>query len=93
MPSQKRKATFVIVNDKGLHTRPSAVLVKCTSSFSSKIKMRFNNYTVNGKSLLGILLLAAGKGSKISIEAEGIDADKAVEAVLKLAKNKFNIKY
>ena len=48
---------------------------------------------VNGKSLLGILMLAAGKGARIKVEAVGDDAEVAVKAILKLAKNKFNIRY
>lgn len=87
------KATFVIVNDKGLHTRPSTELVKCASSFNCKINLHYRNFIVNCKSLLGILMLAAGRGSKIKIEAIGDDADLAVKTILKLVKNKFNIKY
>ena len=90
---KKRKATFVVANDKGLHTRPSTELVKCASSFNSKINLYYRNYIVNGKSLLGILMLAAGKGAKIAVEAEGDDADRAVMSILRLAKNKFNIRY
>ena len=89
----KKKATFRVINDKGLHTRPSTELVKCATSFNAKINLYYRNFIVNGKSLLGILMLAAGKGAKISVEAEGDDAEKAITAILKLAKNKFNIKY
>lgn len=89
----RRRAVFIITNDKGLHTRPSAELVKCSSSFNCNISLYYKNFVVNGKSLLGILMLAAEKGAKISVEAIGVDAEKAVEAILKLAKNKFNIKY
>jgi phosphocarrier protein HPr len=87
------KSYFVVKNEKGLHTRPSTELVKCSSTFNSKIILNYRNYTVNAKSLLGILLLAAGKGAKINIEATGDDAKKAIDAILTLAKNKFNIKY
>ena len=82
-----------VANDKGLHTRPSTELVKCASAFNSKINLYYRNYIVNCKSLLGILMLAAGKGARIEIEAEGDDADRAIHSILKLAKNKFNIKY
>lgn len=84
---------LVIMNDKGLHTRPATELVKCASSFKSYIALTFQDLTVNAKSLLGILMLAAAKGSKIKIEAEGADAEQAVEALMKLAKSKFNIQY
>ncbi len=89
----KVKSYFVVKNEKGLHTRPSTELVKCSSSFNSRINLYYRNYTVNAKSLLGILMLAAGKGAKIKIEAVGCDAKRAIEAILDLAGNKFNIKY
>ena len=57
------------------------------------IELHEKSYIVNAKSLLGILMLAASRGSKITIEAVGEDADQAVEAILKLAKMKFNVKY
>lgn len=95
MPKKNKNycATFIIENDKGLHTRPSTELVKCASHFNCKINLHYRNFIVNCKSLLGILMLAAGKGSKIKIEAEGEDANLAVKTILKLAKNKFNIRY
>ena len=89
----KIKSFFIVINEKGLHTRPSTELVKCSSSFSSKINLFYKNYAVNAKSLLGILMLAANKGAKIKIEAIGSDAVIAVETILKLAGLKFNIKY
>ena len=89
----KVKSCFVVKNEKGLHTRPSTELVKCSSSFNCKINLYYRNYTVNAKSLLGILMLAAGKGARINIEAVGNDAKKAIDAILVLAGNKFNIKY
>jgi phosphocarrier protein HPr len=90
---QKVKGQFVVLNDKGLHTRPSTELVKCAISFSSQIMLYYRNYTVNAKSLLGILMLAAERGAKINIEALGADAIEAVEAITGLAKNKFHISY
>lgn len=68
---KKAKDILVILNDKGLHTRPATELVKCASSFKSNIALSHQDLTVNAKSLLGILMLAAAKGSKIKIEAEG----------------------
>lgn len=89
----KFKAVFVVLNDKGLHTRPSTELVKCAAHFSSDISLSYRNYVVNAKSILGILMLAAGKGAKVGIEAVGVDAEPAVEALLKLAKNRFNVRF
>lgn len=91
--SLKVKKHFHIVNEKGLHTRPSTELVKCASRFKSEILLTYQDLTVNAKSLLGILMLAAAKGAKIQIEASGDDAEQAVEAILGLAQNKFYVKY
>lgn len=90
---QKIKGMFVVLNDKGLHTRPSTELVKCAANFSAQIYLSYRNYVVNAKSILGILMLAAERGAKIVIEAAGDDAEEAVGAILRLAQNKFNIKY
>lgn len=87
------KGMFIIKNDRGLHTRPSTELVKCASSFKAEIRLSYQKMEVNAKSLLGILMLAASKGSRIRIEATGIDAEAAVNSILNLATNKFNIKY
>lgn len=87
------KAMFVVGNDRGLHTRPSTEIVKCVSSFKSDVKLIYQKNEVNAKSLLGILMLAATKGAKINITAQGIDADAAVASLLQLAKNNFNIRY
>lgn len=89
----KVKGMFVVLNDKGLHTRPSTELVKCAANFGSQIHLSYRNYVVNAKSILGILMLAAERGAKISIEAVGEDAEEALSALLRLAQNKFNIKY
>lgn len=89
----KEKETFIVLNEKGLHTRPSTELVKCASTFQSDIQLTYQDLTVNAKSVLGILMLAASKGSRISIEADGVDAKEAVAALVKLSQSKFNIKY
>lgn len=90
---QKVKGMFVVLNDKGLHTRPSTELVKCAANFAAEIELSYRNYVVNAKSILGILMLAAERGSKIVVEAVGEDAEQAISAILRLAQNKFNIKY
>ncbi|SCA58704.1 Phosphocarrier protein HPr [Chlamydiales bacterium SCGC AB-751-O23] len=91
--NQTVKGCFTIANDKGLHTRPSTELVRYASTFKSNIHLTYQKVTVNAKSLLGILMLAATKGTKIYIEAEGEDAQKAVDTIIELSKNKFHIKY
>lgn len=89
----KLKESFIILNDKGLHTRPATELVKCASVFKSQIFLIYQGLNVNAKSLLGILMLAATRGAKIEIEAEGADADAAISAIINLANAKFNIQY
>ncbi len=84
---------FVVINDRGLHTRPSTELVKCAASFKAQVTLTYQDLHVNAKSLLGILMLAATRGAKIYIEAVGEDAELAVKTILDLARNKFNIRY
>jgi phosphocarrier protein HPr len=91
--NQKAKSFFVVLNDKGLHTRPSAELVKCAANYTSAVHLSYRDYIVNAKSILGILMLAAERGAKVAIEAIGDDAPEAVSAILMLAKNRFNINY
>lgn len=82
-----------MINDKGLHTRPSAELVKCATHFKSQVFLSCRSSTVNAKSILGVLMLAAEKGTKIQIEAVGEDAERAVQSILNLAKRGFNVRY
>ncbi len=89
----KKCGAFVVNNDKGLHTRPSTELVKCASHFKADIHLFFQDDMVNAKSLLGILMMAACKGTKVRIEAKGADAAKAVKAIERLANNGFNMEY
>ena len=87
------KGIFTVKNDRGLHTRPSTEIVKCATGFNSEIKLKYQKTETNAKSLLGILMLAAAKGSKIKITAYGEDAEEAVATLLALANCNFNIKY
>ena len=89
----KIKDTFVVMNEKGLHTRPATELVKCVSNFKAQVTLHYQNLSVNAKSLLGILMLAAARGAKIRIEAEGDDAEACVSSLIDLAKNKFHMSY
>lgn len=89
----KVKGSFTVANDRGLHTRPSTEIVKCAASFKADVNLIYQKNCVNAKSILGILMLAASKGAKITIEATGDDADAAVASLISLADNNFNIKY
>jgi phosphocarrier protein len=87
------QGSFVILNDRGLHCRPSTEIVKCATQFKSEIFLYYRKTRVNAKSLFGILTLAASKGAKIKIEAEGVDAEEAVLELLDLASKSFKIHY
>ena len=74
----------IVTNQLGLHARPAVLLVKAASQFLSDVKLLKGDMEVNAKSIMGVLILAAEKGSKVKIVADGEDAEKAVEAVAKL---------
>jgi phosphocarrier protein HPr len=81
--------TFTIKNKLGLHARAAALLVKTANRFVSNVSIEKDGLEVNGKSIMGILMLAAAKGSKITLKAEGKDAEQAIETLGKLIENKF----
>lgn len=93
MEVEIHKGAFSVKNDRGLHTRPSTELVKCASRYRAKIALIYRKLRVNAKSLLGVLMLAASKGAKIKIEAEGEDAEAAIITLTALAAKNFNAKY
>lgn len=72
------KKKVIIKNKQGLHARPAALFVQIANKFDSVITVRKGKDAVNGKSIMGILTLAAEKGMEISIEAEGTDAHLAI---------------
>jgi phosphocarrier protein HPr len=78
-----------IVNKLGLHARASAKLTQLAGGFQSEIWLTRNSRRVNAKSIMGVMMLAAGQGSMIGIETEGSDADAALQAILKLIVDKF----
>ncbi len=78
-----------IINKLGLHARASAKLTQLAGSFESDIWMEKGSRRINAKSIMGVMMLAAGKGSKVVIETEGDDEDAALEALLKLIADKF----
>ena len=82
-------AEAAIINKLGLHARASAKLTQLASKFACEIWLTRNNRRVNAKSIMGVMMLAAGKGSSVLIEANGADADAAVHALQELIANKF----
>jgi phosphocarrier protein len=78
-----------IVNKLGLHARAAAKLTQLASGFQSDIWLTRNGRRVNAKSIMGVMMLAAGKGAKIGIETDGDDADAALQAILGLIVEKF----
>lgn len=79
-----------IKNKLGLHARAAAKLVHTAARFKADIKVRKGDEEVDGKSILGILLLAAGRGSTITVKADGEDEREALDAVEKLIEAKFD---
>jgi phosphocarrier protein HPr len=78
-----------IVNKNGIHARPAAEIVKTAGRFKSHITLSREDLEVNGKSIMGVMMLAAEFGSEVHLKAEGPDADEAVAALAALIANKF----
>jgi phosphocarrier protein len=85
MPS----ALAEIVNKLGLHARASAKLTQLAGSFASDIWLSRSGRRVNAKSIMGVMMLAAGKGTTVVIDAEGADAENAIAAIVQLIRDKF----
>ncbi len=88
--SERAIAKATIVNKLGLHARPAMVFVDLASTFQSEVKVSKDDYEVDGKSIMMMMMLAAGKGSELSIVAEGPDAEQAVAALKKLVDSGFD---
>ena len=78
-----------IVNKNGLHARPAAEIVKLAAKYQSEITVVKDDLDVNGKSIMGVMMLAAEHGSSITFRAEGPDAEQALDALATLVANKF----
>jgi len=78
-----------IVNKLGLHARAAAKLVTTASGFAAEIKLRRGDREVNGKSIMGVMMLAASQGTQIELLAEGDDADAALDALEQLIGDRF----
>lgn len=78
-----------IVNELGLHARAAANFVKIANNFNSEVKVEKDGISANGKSIMGIMMLAAPKGSVITVTAEGEDSKELMEALKELINDKF----
>src|SRR6476659_9007974 len=89
-PSQKIEKEITIVNRLGLHARPAALFVRAANRYRSEVWVEKEGEQINGKSIMGLMMLAAGQGSKLTIRCEGADADKVMEELEELIQKKFN---
>jgi phosphocarrier protein len=83
------QAEAEIVNKLGLHARAAAKLTQVASGFAAEVWLSRNGRRVNAKSIMGVMMLAAGKGSRVAIEADGEDAESALAAVVRLIAERF----
>jgi phosphocarrier protein HPr len=81
--------TVQILNKNGLHARPAAEIVKLAAKYRSEITISRDGNEVNGKSIMGVMMLAAECGASIVLRADGEDAEQAVDAIATLIANKF----
>ncbi len=79
-----------IINKLGLHARAAAKFVSCTSAFSSKVQAGTNGKLVDAKSIMSVMMLAAGQGTVLDLKIEGADEDAALEAIQALIDNRFD---
>ena len=84
------ECTVTIVNPLGLHARPAAQLVKLATSFACDVELARDGMVVNGKSIMGVMMLAAEQGSTLLVRAVGADADAAVKALAELVARGFD---
>ena len=81
---------LVVLNKLGIHARPAALFVKAANRFTCDIFVEKDGEKVNGKSIMGLMMLAAGPGSKLIIHAQGVDATQAIAEIEALVKRKFD---
>lgn len=83
------KKDFLIVNKLGLHARASALFVKTASRFAADVKLAKEGVEVNGKSIMGIMMLAASKGTTVTLSIDGADEAEALDTIGELITNGF----
>ena len=87
--AQEASDTVTIRNQRGLHARAAAKFVKLVAKFDAEVEVERNDMVVSGQSIMGLMMLAAGQGHSILIEAEGPEAREAIEALIALVEDKF----
>ena len=85
----RASASVEIVNERGLHARASAKFVKLATTFEAEISVTRDDQSVDARSIMGLMMLAAGPGAKIEISARGAQADAAVAALVELVTHRF----
>jgi phosphocarrier protein HPr len=88
--SEALQREFTVVNKSGLHARPAAMLVRLCNNFQSEIWIEGNDEQVNGKSIMGLMMLAAHQGSVLKVTASGDDANQALDKIGELIASGFN---
>ena len=88
--SEKLEKEMTIINRLGLHARPAAMFVRIASRHRCEIWVAKESEEINGKSIMGLMMLAAGQGSKLRIRAEGPDAAQALHDIEELIQSRFN---
>ncbi len=86
----KVEKEVTIINRLGMHARPAAMFVRIASRYRSEVWVEKEGEQINGKSIMGLMMLAAGQGSKLMIRCEGPDADRAMQEIEALIASKFN---
>jgi phosphocarrier protein HPr len=89
MTEQQVEQRLQIMNELGMHARAATKFVQTANKFQSAVAVEKDGQTVNGKSIMGVLMLVAAKGSWISVKCTGADASEAIEALAALVKDKF----
>jgi len=84
--------TFTVTNRLGLHARPAALFVQTTNKFKSSVKVRKGDQEVDGKSIMGLMMLAAEEGSTLAIRADGVDEQDVLNSLDQLFTNRFGEK-
>ena len=84
------RATLEIMNKLGLHARAAVLLVQASTRFDAKVKVSKDGQDVDGRSIMGVMMLAAEQGSRIDVETSGPEARAALDAITELVANKFN---